>query len=58
MRAGCCSDFVDVVVHVQHVEERVYYSLERIWRDCPVIALPDAVTSGAGRAAAGGQESR
>jgi ribosome-associated protein len=51
-------DFVDVVVHVQHVEERVYYSLERIWRDCPVIALPDAVTSGTGRAAAGGQDSR
>jgi ribosome-associated protein len=52
-------DYVDVVVHVQHVEERVYYSLERIWRDCPVIELPEAVTSAtAGRAAAGGQESR
>jgi ribosome-associated protein len=49
-------DYVDVVVHVQHVEERVYYSLERIWRDCPVIELPEAVT--AGPAAAGGQESR
>ena len=33
-------DFGDVVVHVQHVEERVYYSLERIWKDCPAIALP------------------
>ena len=41
-------DFVDVVVHVQHVEERVYYSLERIWRDCPVIALPADVVAGAG----------
>ena len=52
-------DYVDVVVHVQHVEERVYYSLERIWRDCPVIELPEAVTAAtAGRAAAGGQESR
>ncbi len=50
-------DFVDVVVHVQHVEERVYYSLERIWRDCPVIELPEAVTSGSGRAASA-QESR
>lgn len=40
-------DFVDVVVHVQHVEERVYYSLERIWRDCPVIALPADVVTGA-----------
>jgi len=50
-------DFVDVVVHVQHVEERVYYSLERIWRDCPVIELPETVTSGSGRAASA-QESR
>jgi len=49
-------DFVDVVVHVQHVEERVYYSLERIWRDCPVIALPADVVAGAssGPRASGG----
>jgi ribosome-associated protein len=48
-------DFVDVVVHVQHVEERVYYSLERIWKDCPVIPLPEDVRSaGAGRDAVGG----
>lgn len=39
-------DYGDVVVHVQHEEDRVYYSLERIWRDCPAIALPDTVTSG------------
>jgi D-arabinose 1-dehydrogenase-like Zn-dependent alcohol dehydrogenase len=32
-------DFVDFVVHVFHEEERVYYSLERLWRDCPVIPL-------------------
>ncbi len=53
-------DFVDVVVHVQHVEERVYYSLERIWRDCPVIELPEIVTAGAGagRSASRAQESR
>ena len=49
-------DFVDVVVHVQHVEERVYYALERIWRDCPVIALPDGMAAPAGTARA--QESR
>ncbi len=30
-------DFVDVVVHVQHVEERSFYGLERLWKDCPVI---------------------
>jgi ribosome-associated protein len=30
-------DFVDVVVHVQHTEERAFYSLERLWKDCPRI---------------------
>lgn len=30
-------DFVDVVVHVQHAEERSFYGLERLWKDCPVI---------------------
>lgn len=32
-------DFVDVVVHVQHEEERTYYALERLWKDCPLIDL-------------------
>ena len=39
-------DYGEIVVHVQHAEERVYYSLERIWRDCPTIDLPASVTSG------------
>lgn len=30
-------DFVDVVVHVQHAEERSFYGLERLWKDCPKI---------------------
>ena len=34
-------DFGDIVVHVQHAEDRVYYALERLWRDCPVIELPE-----------------
>lgn len=44
-------DFGDLVVHVQHVEERALYSLERLWRDCPAIELhidegaPDAETT-------------
>jgi ribosome-associated protein len=36
-------DFGDLVVHVQHAEEREYYALERLWRDCPAIDLPDEV---------------
>jgi ribosome-associated protein len=32
-------DFGDLVVHVFHEEDRMYYSLERLWKDCPVIAL-------------------
>lgn len=32
-------DYLDLVIHVQHAEERVLYALERIWGDCPVIDL-------------------
>lgn len=36
-------DFGDLIVHVFHQEERVYYGLERLWKDCPVVPfeLPD-----------------
>ena len=36
-------DYNDIVVHVQNTEERVFYALERIWKDCPRIELPEAV---------------
>jgi ribosome-associated protein len=42
-------DYAEIVVHVQHTEEREFYALERLWRDCPVIKLPADVTSGRGR---------
>ena len=35
-------DFGDIVVHVQHQEERIFYALERLWKDCPVIPFVDA----------------
>jgi ribosome-associated protein len=35
-------DYVDIVVHVQHTEERTYYALERLWKDCPELPLPAA----------------
>jgi ribosome-associated protein len=41
-------DYVDIVVHVQHAEEREFYALERLWRDCPLIPMPADVTSGRG----------
>jgi ribosome-associated protein len=37
-------DYGDIVVHVQHEEERQFYALERLWRDCPVIELPADLT--------------
>jgi len=36
-------DYLDVVIHVQHAEERVYYALERLWKDCPRVPLGEPV---------------
>jgi len=48
-------DFSDIVVHVQHSDERAFYSLERLWKDCPVIPInipsDTAVLSDSGTAA-------
>jgi len=41
-------DYGEIVVHIQHEEERQFYALERLWRDCPMIPLPADVTSGRG----------
>ena len=30
-------DFVDLVVHVFHEEERAFYRLENLWQDAPVV---------------------
>lgn len=34
-------DYVDIVVHVQHTEEREFYALDRLWKDCPTIPFND-----------------
>jgi len=34
-------DYVDIVVHVQHSEEREFYSLDRLWKDCPRVPFVD-----------------
>lgn len=36
-------DYLDVVIHVQHTEERTFYALERLWKDCPMMELPESV---------------
>jgi len=48
-------DYVDIVVHVQHSEERTYYSLERLWKDCPALPLPADAVAPDKRAGAGGE---
>lgn len=37
-------DYLDLVIHVQHSEERTFYALERLWKDCPALTLPESVT--------------
>lgn len=32
-------DFIDIVVHVQHQDERNFYALDRLWRDCPTVEV-------------------
>ena len=32
-------DFGDLVVHVFHEQERMYYGLERLWKDCPIVPV-------------------
>src|SRR3954466_11738840 len=38
-------DYIDIIVHVQHEEDRVYYALERLWKDCPPVPLPDDINA-------------
>ncbi|MER5639231.1 ribosome silencing factor [Kitasatospora sp. NPDC002227] len=60
-------DFLDIVVHVQHSEERSFYSLDRLWKDCPELPIPadalatrnrpeNAVTDAAGNAVSAAED--
>ncbi|MDR7278631.1 ribosome silencing factor [Catenuloplanes atrovinosus] len=48
-------DFNDIIVHVQHSEEREFYALDRLWKDCPIVPFVDRdlvdAEAGAGSAA-------
>jgi ribosome-associated protein len=43
-------DFIDIIVHVQHSEERAFYALERLWKDCPTIPFVDSALESRGAA--------
>jgi ribosome-associated protein len=36
-------DYGDIVVHVQLAEERIHYAIERLWKDCPAVQLPESI---------------
>jgi ribosome-associated protein len=38
-------DFGEITCHVMHEEDRVFYSLERLWSDCPVVELPSVTAT-------------
>jgi len=46
-------DYAEIVVHVQHQEERVFYALERLWKDCPAIPFFDHDADRSAQRAAG-----
>lgn len=37
-------DYGEIIVHVQHVEDRDFYGLDRLWKDCAEIELPADIT--------------
>lgn len=41
-------DYVDVVVHVFAEEERIFYDLERLWRDAPRIEWEESGAASSG----------
>jgi ribosome-associated protein len=38
-------DYIDIVVHIQHQDERNFYALDRLWGDCPVVAVDSSADS-------------
>lgn len=42
-------DYIDLVVHIFHVEEREYYELERLWKDAGKVEVIEAREAAGGR---------
>jgi ribosome-associated protein len=38
-------DYLEIIVHIQHEEDRLFYALERLWKDCPQLELPESVNA-------------
>jgi len=43
-------DYSDIVVHILQDEDREFYALERLWKDCPLVELPADLAEIAARA--------
>ncbi len=48
-------DYMDIIVHIQHEDDRLFYALERLWKDCPQIELPESVNAHAAQRVRAGE---
>ena len=48
-------DYADIIVHIQHEEDRVYYALERLWKDGPEMDLPAGINAHASQRVRAGE---
>ncbi|MFB7717588.1 MULTISPECIES: ribosome silencing factor [unclassified Nocardia] len=49
-------DYVEIVIHIQHNDERDFYGLERLWKDCPQVPVAGLEDQRAKAAEAGDDE--
>ncbi|GAB4584144.1 ribosome silencing factor [Nocardia sp. IFM 10818] len=49
-------DYIEIVIHIQHNDERDFYGLERLWKDCPQVPIEGLGAPGAAPAAGGDDE--
>jgi ribosome-associated protein len=48
-------DYIDIIVHIQHEEDRLFYALERLWKDCPQVELPEGINAHAAQRVRAGE---